>query len=620
MYSRCYSINNLTYLKELCRISMRNPRYLLLTVKIFLRYIKRYMKTRFFIFNNALRRKNIKKNNIPLKLRNIIKTIPKTVIKKDAFSLLPFLTRKTSDNSYIKNIKIALATQTVPYSEEFYKLNFHDPEDTMAVHRFVWLLKLLENNYLKETINFGLVQILKWCETSFDNSDSTRFGAYNVCERLVSWLFFLIIGKEFTDIDDNISVKLKESFECQLDLIINNLEYNGKDTNNHVLNNGRALYVCGRLLGNELAAGLGREIFYLEYDKMIENGILKEGSSHYQLVLTKSFVEIFWTADVTKDKAFLEWIKPRLMKMFIVSNQLQSKFNTSSMPLFGDISPDIEPEWLIGYPFMVKYEKKSRWFNLLFENADDFLGKIGFENSKPEYINQTQNTAADFWYYLNKGNIELWITSKYGGISSHGHNDNGSLVIFYKGKPVIADAGFKSYTYDEISLAQISHLGHNVPLLDGIPSDIGRESLIEPGHLASSFRLISLKEDQIDYEVIYFNGFVKLRRTISLKENEVKIIDAPKSSISEKLNYKNRWHFLDDFQYKDCFCGKDYIYFSSGNNFCVKSSADIDTVKKYKSVISQSYGDKRETSSVYVQAGIKETEFIEFTLQFNETV
>jgi hypothetical protein len=62
---------------------------------------------------------------------------------------------------------------------------------------------------------------------------------------------------------------------------------------------------------------------------------------------------------------------------------------------------------------------------------------------------------------------------------SHNHNDVGDFIIYYKGKPMIIDAGRGNYTARtfskqryELWFTQSQH--HNLPMINGIGQKDGR--------------------------------------------------------------------------------------------------------------------------------------------------
>ena len=93
------------------------------------------------------------------------------------------------------------------------------------------------------------------------------------------------------------------------------LEFFSGRAQNHILNNARALYLGGQLMGLPEVAQVGRILFKSQTDKLIGlDGFLLEGSSHYQLLLTRTYTEIWWCARVTEDLEFLGWVEDYVKK------------------------------------------------------------------------------------------------------------------------------------------------------------------------------------------------------------------------------------------------------------------------------------------------------------------
>ena len=74
--------------------------------------------------------------------------------------------------------------------------------------------------------------------------------------------------------------------------LVNSLEYHHM-TFNHILNNARAIILWGELSHNLKLIELGHNIIINELPKLItEDGFLREGSSHYQFIVTRWIFDI----------------------------------------------------------------------------------------------------------------------------------------------------------------------------------------------------------------------------------------------------------------------------------------------------------------------------------------
>ena len=96
-------------------------------------------------------------------------------------------------------------------------------------------------------------------------------------------------------------------------LVMRNPEYHGDlNTNNHILNNARALILAGSFLDSQCLFDAGCWIFTNQFDKHINSdGVLREGSSHYQYVVTRWVVDIA-CAFLYRDKNYFERIQQKI--------------------------------------------------------------------------------------------------------------------------------------------------------------------------------------------------------------------------------------------------------------------------------------------------------------------
>ena len=71
----------------------------------------------------------------------------------------------------------------------------------------------------------------------------------------------------------------------------------------------KILDIFFRLLNVKFAEKIAILIIKNETDRLLDNGVLNEGSTHYQLLVTKNYLEIIWVAHKTKDKDLINWLK-----------------------------------------------------------------------------------------------------------------------------------------------------------------------------------------------------------------------------------------------------------------------------------------------------------------------
>ena len=84
--------------------------------------------------------------------------------------------------------------------------------------------------------------------------------------------------------------------------------------------------IGGFFIGNSDLIALAKGILRLHLPKMInKNGYLEESSSHYQLLLTRSLIEISLISEILLDQDFFDWVNDYTQRMFLASSRLEPK-------------------------------------------------------------------------------------------------------------------------------------------------------------------------------------------------------------------------------------------------------------------------------------------------------
>jgi len=536
----------------------------------FLSSLKYNNKTRQEILNKITRIKNI------------------TIIDKNAIDL-PILNFKIKGRYFdLKKIRIPLASCSESFEYNIFDKKYKDKEDYFAANRFIWLYEILHTYPYENVLNSAFEMIANWIKSNSYPSKDLKFESYSISERIIAWLFFLLFTKRYMRISEDLFINIMSSIELQLNHLIHNLEYRGSRTNNHILNNARALYIAGRILNIEEASTLGENIFKDEYDSIIKDGIYQEGSSHYQFLLTKNLIETHLIAYLTKDSKNKEFFDSLVTKLVEVSGDLQSKFKTKDLPLVGDISPDMSPVWFLGYPFTKKNKYHSIWFDLFNYDPYKFIS-IKNNNIENYAIEETKSR----WYYLNYKDIEIWVFTRNEKIQCHGHNDNGSIIVFFKGKPIIIDLGLSDYMNKLKSKQQIDCTSHNIPVINNYCPDISKCSILYSFiNIASSCKINYYSDNEIKYSIIYANKRIRVDRCILVNQNHIVITDEIRSYCNFTI-YEINWH-LNDLVMKNC----NHIFYAKDKyNIVIKSNNELSTKVGKEYTKSKKYGSKDQRVS-----------------------
>lgn len=322
----------------------------------------------------------------------------------------------------------------------------NDPEDYLAKHRFRELIDF--TNIPKDASLPQSVQ--KWLDHPPAKSDSA-WETYSTSERVANLLTYITLIP--LDKRHALPVKIAAFLHESMHWIFNNLEYYRKATNNHILNNARALIMCGVALSHQQAIDCGIEILKRMLLILIQpQGALRERSTHYQLII------LTWVLDAYSFLKAKHHPKTGLLLETIMRmREVAAAFSTDDgylQALIGDISPDVSPKMtatrlLICYP---EFWPKQSQLNL---------------------TSKTSSERYDDYYFLYHKQHKLILNCPEGHFPrqhpTHAHNDLTSFVWLYRDKAILIDCGRARYCKDPISSQQKSALSHNVALVNGFP-------------------------------------------------------------------------------------------------------------------------------------------------------
>ncbi len=378
----------------------------------------------------------------------------------------------------ISPVELKLAIGSIFFNKDFdWKINFSSHEQFVSLHRWNWLLR--GNLATKEDYKRGLQLVRSWLCEMGTLPRGVASESYTVGERISNLCLFT---RQMNGNWDSIPLDIADAIKYKIKFLSKRLEFiPGNLTGNHIINNARALILSGHACKVDAATILGREILKDYLTTLIDKyGFLREGSSHYQFLITRWLCEIRLVAEEKNDLETIEAIKEHLPNMieacrfFLVENN-QKK---SNMALFGDISPDCEPNWLIDIhrsrlaTFKNHEDKstKAHGWAYLFQDFKSNQQISWKENNK--YNVQWFENNINGWYKLSFLDwIAIWHIEDPSGnaIASHAHHDSGSLVLFKSGEEVLIDPGRFEYEKDSISNYGLSAFAHSTITVNNFP-------------------------------------------------------------------------------------------------------------------------------------------------------
>ena len=250
-------------------------------------------------------------------------------------------------------ITLHLAGQDVTINpgeeRDLFKRSFEDIETLLSLHRFAWLPPIANN------VDPAWVNALwtAWSGTCGKIDESWSWHPYTVSERAINVCNYA----------ERHGLPAPKAISAQMladhgQAIAQNLEYFGEhNTSNHLANNGRGLFIVGLSLNMLECADLGARILDEEAKRIFtSSGMLREGSSHYHLLLARNYR---LSLDAARKHAHP--VASRLLEIVRrVYSPLPYLNLPGGMPLIGDISPDIPPSAMSGEWVLCRHSSLSR--------------------------------------------------------------------------------------------------------------------------------------------------------------------------------------------------------------------------------------------------------------------
>lgn len=429
--------------------------------------LKRYLRLRGRLFH-LLSHKN-RLYNYPLEIRKEVQKIaPGFCLTDNWIDQLPSTGWAPAQGPSLQDWSIPLATYSLPFDQLNWFKDEPDQEDTFASHRFIWLLRWLSLNPSKEYLAIADATLQDWIEQIGPQKHLPAWETYSASERVVNWLLYLCATKNYRNLNAQIAQTIAISLQEHLFYITQQLEYYDNFYNNHILNNARSLYIGGRLLQLPLIANVGRIIFQKHIREMIdEKGALLEDSSHYQLLLTRTFIEVLWAAQVTGDTDFAHFLEPTVQVMTNCCLYLGKGLSDlgDHFPRVGDVSPDAPTLWF--YPD-IRFSQKGTWWGIWDVETMSSLIK------GTAATNEGSETASTEWRWLSTtdNNFRVFVHTPQNLKTyprGHGHLDFGGFLLYDESGPLLVDRGRSSYKPERLGLYGISARAHNTAMINGLP-------------------------------------------------------------------------------------------------------------------------------------------------------
>lgn len=332
-----------------------------------------------------------------------------------------------------------------------------DPEAVSAGHRFHWAVEWLAAGLDDAGARLIAEAIARWLSDYAEPRAGVAWQPYTVSERICNWIVLLPALQRRAVVSAELSRSICAALVVHVSYLAANLEYPaGGQFNNHILNNARALYQAGTVLGLGAVQRLGRVLFERHLPTMIApSGHLSEASSHYHLLLTRSVLECVVVARNVHDDVFATVLESIGERMLAAAVQLYPPQLASADdgPRIGDVSPDIPFDWFIP-------AAGCAW-RRIWHTAPVSRPKICLV---PRIDGGWLALDADDWTlraFVHPAR-DLYPVG-------HGHPDFGSFWLAWRGHALVVDMGRLTYMMPEDYPSGVEAESHGVVLFDGGP-------------------------------------------------------------------------------------------------------------------------------------------------------
>jgi len=546
------------------------------------------------------------------KLPNKISGLNKLSLKYD-LGINNFKYKKNNEPPNIEYFDVKLAGKLYKLAvSNMWEISWTDVEEVYALHRFGWLLNI-NADFLKDQnySNFGLFFIINWIECN-SKGDNIGWDSYSVSERISNWVLFLN-NKAKPNNDQNLFII--KSMNSQLSFLLDNLELRGEATNNHIINNGRALYLGGLYISSDIHISSGRQILLDSIDHMFsKSGFLREGSSHYQVLMARTYLEVLFAARKFNDINFENILTTKVQKIWRATCFfLQEK----DIPIFGDVSPDFSTDFhsgvgvigeaLLNLKSTAIKPKKAGWhsfFNLP-KNVNNIenLPKGLTSYKDAGYCSYRGKNFSIYIYQNPKGHVASW---------SHGHSDACHLILYFRGEPFLIGTGRLNYKNNLISKYGRSIRSHNSIQIDSKEPMIihglnAYPELMLDGYYSNELKIDPIISNNECIIKLHHNGYKRLfgdltiSRTIKISDYRVSIEDKIKGSRPHFI--KSFFHFSPEVKNIKKFNDKYHMTLKSNNiaftHFTAGSSSNnCHSNEDNFGLCFPQYGEKIQTSTI----------------------
>jgi uncharacterized heparinase superfamily protein len=358
----------------------------------------------------------------------------------------------------------------------------------------LWNYNLQYANFILQE-NITLQTRLNWLTDLYYWLDDGRLPLEPYPVSLRSINVIRLISRE--GVKDN---KILEFLYAELNFLSGRFEYHL--LGNHLLENAFALFMGGAFFNNHRWLAQAQKVLKEELEEQILNdgGHFELSAMYHQVILYRVLELADWYSTYPdKQVSFIDII---FRKAEIMLAWLQNiTFSTGEVPQFNDCAPGIaySTKQLLGYAAYLKIKPETNWP----------LSDSGYRIYHGKQYECAVDVAAIGPAYQ----------------SGHGHADVLSFILYYKGQPLLVEAGTSTYDNGDARKFERSTAAHNTVVVNRASSSQVWDSF----RVGSRARVKIIKEEG-NLLIANHNGYLKSfnimhQRSFEFGDSKIHITD-----------------------------------------------------------------------------------------------
>ena len=208
--------------------------------------------------------------------------------------------------------------------------------------------------------------------------------------------------------------------------------------------------------------------------------------------------------------------------------------NRVEIPLFGNISPDIEPRFIINFIFRALKRKQNINKKNLFTKK-----YLSLFFKKKLFIKTSEIKNNKEWQKIHNNKIVIFFRNpEINGFDfNHSHNDYFHFVIFYKNKPLFVDTGRKNYFHTS-EIYKLSKF-HNTFLINdsNFLDNFINFKFFKNIFFSTAFKY-NFRRSKTSYEMVGSSKNFSFKRNFEIFDNVVLIKNNLKVNQKKKITFR----------------------------------------------------------------------------------